>query len=311
MRTAFRLASVATLVAGAAVAAQQPPSTPTPTPPRNVRELVARAGRYVVDYGEKMSLLVGVERYSQSLRGAAAGQPKTRALVSEFALVRVADDWVGFRDVFEVDGVGVADRRDRLLTLLINRPADGLLEGRRIANESARYNLGALQRNFNTPTMALFFLHPKNQERFRYTKAGEDTIDGIHVWIVKYRETGVPTIVRTTTGGAVPASGMFWIDPTSGRVFRTLMELHAAVEQAGATDRSGERRELRQTAASITVSYKMDGRFGVPLPSEMRESYEVLPAHRAASQETPTTITCVATYGDFRTFETYGRVILR
>ena len=309
MRTAFRLAAVATLVVGEAVAAQPPPSTPAPV--RNVRELAARAGRYVVDYGEKMSLLVGVERYSQSLRGAAAGEPETRALVSEFALVRVADDWVGFRDVFEVDGVGVEDRRDRLLTVLLNRPADGLLQGRRIADESARYNLGALQRNFNTPTMALFFLHPKNQERFRYTKAGEDTIDGIHVWIVRYKETATPTIVRTTTGGAVPASGTFWIDPTSGRVFRTLLELHAGVEQAAAANRSGERRELRPAAVNIAVNYKMDARFGVPLPSEMRESYEVAPAPRTAGHETPTTITCIATYSDFRTFETYGRVIVR
>ena len=301
--------AAALFVGAGHVAAQPPPSTPAPA--RNVRELIARAGRYVVDYGEKMSLLVGVERYSQLQRGAAAGKPETRALVSEFALVRVADDWVGFRDVFEVDGVGVEDRRDRLLTVLLNRPADGLLQGRRIADESARYNLGALQRNFNTPTMALFFLHPKNQERFRYTKAGEETIDGIRLWIVRYKETAVPTVVRTTTGGAVPASGMFWIDPTSGRVFRTLLELHAAVEQAAGADRSGELRELRPAAVSIAVSYKMDARFGVPLPFEMRESYEVAPTRRTAGQETPTTITCVATYSDFRTFETYGRLIVR
>jgi hypothetical protein len=302
-------AAAVLVIAGGGVAAQQP--APSPAPARNVRELVARAGRAVVDYGEKMSLIVGVERYTQRLHDAGAAEPQVRTIVSEFALARVADDWMGFRDVFEVDGVGVENRRDRLLTLLLSRPADGLLQGRRIADESARYNLGALQRNFNTPTMALFFLHPKNQERFRYTKAGGDTLDGVRVWILKYKETDRPTIVRTTAGRDAPASGVFWIDPVSGRVFRTLLELHADVEPVAGADGSRDRRESRPAAVSITVSYKMDARFGVPLPSEMRESYEVAAARRTASHEAPTTITCVATYSDFRTFETFGRLIVR
>jgi hypothetical protein len=309
MRSSFWLAAAVTLVFGGSVAAQQPPSSPAPA--RNVGELVARAGRYAVDYGEKMSLVVGVERYTQWMRGADATPPVMRALVSEFALVRVADDWVGFRDVFEVDGAAVRDRRDRILTLLVDRSSDGLLQGRRIADESARYNLGAVQRNFNTPTMALFFLHPKNQARFRYTKEGEDTIDGTRVWSVKYKETGRPTIVRTTTGRDVPASGMFWIDPASGRVFRTRMELRAEIERAAAVDDQGGSRTPAQATVSITVGYKADARFGLLLPSEMRESYEVAPPSRTAGRETLTTINCVATYSDFRTFETFGKLIVR
>jgi len=129
--------------------------------------------------------------------------------------------------------------------------------------------------------MALFFLHPKNQARFRYTKEGEETVDGTRVWSVKYRETGRPTIVRTTTGQDVPASGMFWIDPASGRVFRTRMELRAEIERAAALDNPGgdPRRGAPsgsnapvQATVSITVSYKADARFGLLLPSEMRES---------------------------------------
>ena len=309
MRTAFRHAAVVTLLVGGGVAAEQPASSPAPA--RNVRELVARAGRSVVDYGEKMSLVVGLERYTQWMHGAGATQPKMRTLVSEFALVRAADDWVGFRDVLNVDGVAVEDRRDRLLTLLLNRSNDGLLQGRRIADESARYNLGAVQRNFNTPTMALFFLHPENQARFRYTKEGEDTVDGTRVWSVKYKETGRPTIVRTTTGRDVPASGMFWIDPASGRVFRTRMELRAEIEQSAALDNPGGSHAPVQATVSITVGYKADARFGLLLPSEMRESYEVAPPSRTAGRETLTTINCVATYSDFRTFETFGKLIVR
>ena len=309
MRSSFRLAAAVTLLVGGSVLARQP--APSPAPARNVRELVARAGRFVVDYGERMSLVVGVEHYTQWLRDAGAPQPETRRLVSEFALVRVTDDWVGFRDVFEVDGVGIEDRRDRLLTLLLERPAEGPLQGRRIADESARYNLGAVQRNFNTPTMALFFLHPKNRERFRYSKEGEETIDGTRVWCVKYKETGRPTTVRTTAGRDAPASGMFWIDPAGGHIVRTRMDLEAEIEQAAAGNAPVRSRAPVRTRVSITVSYEMDTPFGVPLPSEMRESYEVTPARSTAGRQTPTTITCVATYSDFRTFETFGRLIVR
>jgi hypothetical protein len=307
MRAAFRLAVVVTLFAGGGVAAQQP----APAPARNIRELVARAGRSVVEFGEKMSLIVGVERYTQRLSAAGEPKPQMRALVSEFALVRVGDDWVGFRDVFEVDGVGVEDRRDRLLTALLDRPEERLLQGRRITDESARYNLGAVRRNFNTPTMALFFLHPKNQAKFRYSREGEETIDGMRVWRVNYKETGRPTTVRTTAGRDAPASGTFWIDPVTGQVARTRMDLQAEIEQPADLDNPGRSRLLHRTTVSITVSYSADERFGVPLPSEMRESYEVAPVRRTGSQDTSATITCVATYGDYKTFETFGRIIVR
>jgi len=310
MRPSCWTAAAMLVIAGGGVAAQQPPAS-SPAPARNVRELVARAGRYVLDYGEKMSLVVGVERYTQHARDASSAQPATRTLVSEFALARLNDDWVGFRDVFEVDGAAVRDRQDRLVTLLLGRSSDRLLQGRQIADESARYNLGPVRRNFNTPTMALFFLQSKNQPRFRFSKDGEDTVDGTRVWRVTYRETDRPTIVRTTTGRDAPVSGMFWIDPVDGRVVRTRLEMGTEIERADETnDRDGSRAPVQMTVA-ITVNYEPHARFAMLLPSEMRESYEVAPARRTTGPATSTTVTCVATYSDFRTFETFGRLIVR
>jgi hypothetical protein len=298
-------ALLAIVVGGAET--QGPPAAPTPA--RNVREVVSRAAGYVAAYGERLGLIVGVERYTQQLRGDAA-EPETRRLVAEFALLRVAEGWAGFREVFEVDGVPVADRRDRLETLLLDRAREGVLEGRRIADESARYNLGPVQRNFNTPTMALFFLHPRNQERFRYTKSGEEVIDGLRVWAVSYKEANRPTIVRTPTGRSAPASGVFWIDPLTGRVVRTRIELEAEIEPAAGAGSDRTMAPVR-TTVDVTVSYRQDERFGLLLPSEMRESYEVRPAGRHAGQSPATTITCVAAYSDFKTFETFGRLIVR
>ncbi len=183
-------AAAAALVLGASLDARQAALSPAPV--RSVRELVARAGRYVADYGERLSLIVCTERYTQYALEAGAAQPAARTLVSEFALVRVNNDWMGLRDVFEVDGAAVRDRQDRLVTLLTGRSSDRLLQGRDIADESARYNLGPVLRNFNTPTAALFFLQPENQPRFRFTKEGEDTLDGTRVWCVKYPGNGQP-----------------------------------------------------------------------------------------------------------------------
>jgi len=66
---------------------------------RTVEEAVERAGRYLVEYGEQMSLVIGVERYAQWMQKEDFVSPVTRQLVSEFALARVKDDWLGFRDV--------------------------------------------------------------------------------------------------------------------------------------------------------------------------------------------------------------------
>jgi hypothetical protein len=115
---------------GTAPAPVQPAPTPAPLPAaagpvqtteapgtaaRTIDEAMARVARYVVEYGEQMSLVIGVERYSQWFLSSNVARPLTRQLVSEFAFVRVKeDDWLGFRDVFEVDGNRVSDRQDRL-----------------------------------------------------------------------------------------------------------------------------------------------------------------------------------------------------
>jgi hypothetical protein len=103
---------------------------------------------------------------------------------------------------------------------------------------------------------------------------------------------------------------VFWIDPLNGRVVRTRMELEAEIEPAAGPD-SGTKTAPVRTTVDVIVTYKQDERFGLLLPAEMRESYEVRPAGRNAGQSPATTITCVATYSDFRTFETFGRLIVR
>ena len=144
-----------------------------------IEDVIGRASHYLVEYGGQLSMVVGIERYAQwmdeedvigdSVEGNRVRRWK-RETVSEIALVRAGDDWIAYRDVHELDGKKLHDRQDRLETLFTEKPAEAADEGRRIADESARYNLGPMQRNFNVPTMALFFAHPSNQHRFRFQK---------------------------------------------------------------------------------------------------------------------------------------------
>jgi hypothetical protein len=54
----------------------------------------------------------------------------------------------------------------------------------------------------------------------RIQKIRETTSDKLPVWIVRFRETGRPTLVRTSSLGDVPANGQAWIDPSTGRLLR-------------------------------------------------------------------------------------------
>ena len=66
----------------------------------------------------------------------------------------------------------------------------------KITLESARYNLGALQRTINTPILSLVFLQLDTQSRFRFTLGKRDPSDGENVWIVDYKEEARPTLVK-------------------------------------------------------------------------------------------------------------------
>ena len=187
-----------------------------------LEDVLQRVGRYVANYGEQASLIIAVERYEQRYQNAPAGQRSERKLLAEFALFKTRDatGWVGFRDVISADGKPIADRQDRLQALLRAGTPD-VLEARRIADESARFNIGPTRRNFNEPTAALFFLLPASQARFTFTRQGMTTVDGVTAMEIDFRETGSPTVIRTSDGRDVAAQGTIWVVPSDGTVLRT------------------------------------------------------------------------------------------
>jgi hypothetical protein len=203
---------------------------PQGTPP-TLDEVVAHMARYVAGYGEQASLIVAVEKYDQN----ASAQSMTlrqRRLTAEFAIVRAegAVGWVGFRDVIEVDGKKVTDRPDRLRQLFME-PSFNPAAVVAISNESARYNFGPAIRNFNVPTTTLFFFHPANVGRFKFTSKGTRKFGSVEAWEIGFVEIRRPTLIMKRDGTDVPCEGTVWVAPDDGTVLRTRLQLRHFADQ--------------------------------------------------------------------------------
>lgn len=256
----------------------------------SVKDVMRRVADYVSAYGEKAAIVVGTERYTQQTDGPADAQ-RERVTVAEFAIVKVETirGWLGFRDVIEVDGRSLTDRDDRLVRLLTS-PGDRYDEARRLTAESARFNIGRVQRNFNVPTTVLFYFTRDRQERFKFTAKGVRA-DG--TWEIAYRETQHPTLIRTPEGKSVPSDGTIWVSPADGTIVRTLLK----VGGMGIGAPKGVR-----GAGTIDVSYSHVAALDMWLPESMLEQFEI------KERDTRETITGRAVYTNYRQFQTSVRI---
>jgi hypothetical protein len=262
--------------------------------------VLKNAAAYLADFQKQLSSIVSEETYVQEIspiagKSSGGGLTQRITLKSDLLLVKPegADRYVEFRDVFEVNGSPVRERGERL-TALLRQP--WTTAGSRMAaiiNESARYNIGNVQRNVNTPLLAVLFLDPAYQSRFEFKRASKERSQLVpqggatpaapadtavfrastEMWAVEFQEKSRPTIIRTPDGRALPARGRFWINPDSGAVLISEMVM------AGAG-----------VNTTITVSYQSEPLMGFLVPVEMRELY-------IASRER---IVGTATYGRFR-----------
>jgi len=205
-----------------------------------------------------------------------------RQLLSDYLLVSVEKEvWFAYRDIREVNGAELAGRENRVMKLLLNPSADALDQMRRLADESARYNIGSVRRTFNLPTLALLFLHPDDQRRLTFTKADETEAEGVRLWVVRYRETERPTMIHNERGDDVPTTGRYWIEPETGRVVQTELEV---------TDLHYDVRGI------VVVAYRPEEKIGIWMPVEMRERYD----HPFRIDNYTD---CLAVYSNFRQFK--------
>ena len=277
--------AAATLIAVVVLAGAGGAQEPT------IESVLARAGAYVADYQKRLAGVVAEEFYRQNVvpttRTGRAGNRQYRELKADVLLVKPGEGegWLQFRDVFEVDRKPVRDRDERLYKLFLNAAAtDRRAQAEKIQQESARYNIGPVQRTINIPIMALLFLETRNQPLLEFKRVKSDASRRFaelaaesDVWAIEFREVTKDTMVRGEGGRGVPSHGRVWIDGATGRVLRT--------------EHISEDTAIR---ALIDVTYKAQPGLEVLVPAEMRENYLV--------RRTELRIDGRATYGRFRRF---------
>lgn len=247
----------------------------------DVSAVLRRAGDYARDYHRGLRAIVADEHYVQKASGEF---DRERTLRSEFMMVRGLgreEMWLAFRDVLEVDGKAVGSSRGRLEQLLAESGTTFVDRTRALAKEQARYNLGDIVRTINVPTLPFEFLYAGQQSRFRFRAAGQATIGETPCVVLSYEERERPTLIRTPDGDDVIAKGTFWIEASNGRIWKTELRTGGRVQ------------------STITVTYGLEPRLNLLVPLRMEESY--------ITRETR--ISAVATYSNFRRFETDARII--
>lgn len=235
---------------------------------RRPPEVVLRASRYVDDFIQRFSNVVAEERYVQE----SSYPRRRRELRSDFLLVSLpgAVDRYQFRDVIEVDGVAVGNRRDRLTKLFLETPADALQRARDVTRESERYNLTNIG-TLDQPLLAVGFLQSRYVNRFRYIVGAVERRAGVDVRYVAFEETIRPTIIKSAgTHRDFQSHGYFLIDESSSRVVRSELDLGRGTPPP-----------------SIVTSFNFDDNLQLNVPVEMRDPLGV------------------ATYGSFRRFSVH------
>ena len=270
------------------MSAVPPASTwPSVSAQPSVKDVMRRVAGYVDAYGPRVSIVVATEHYTQQARRAAPSMPEKRQIVAEFAIVKVDQDrgWQGFRDVIEVDGTRLPDRDDRLVRVLTQPGRYD--EARRLSDESARFNIGPIERNFNVPTTAMFFFRTESHDRFKF--AAKEPERGI--WRIAWRETYKPTFIRSPSGASVPAEGDLWVDPADGTIRRTV--LAAAMQGQNGNEGSGR----------VDVTYRYVDAIGMWLPSVMDEEWTTTGPKGRWER-----VNGHAVYSNYRQFTTSGRI---
>lgn len=202
-----------------------------------------------------------------------------RDLRSDFLLVKSPDTLalIPFRDVIQVDGVMVRDRESRLASLFLKPTSDAIRHAEQIAEEGSRYNIGSMRTTLGNPMLGLSVLQLTYQPRFKFSLGKEDRSLAPNAWWIDFQEVSSPAMIRGEAGRSLFSHGRLWIDAVTGRVLKTEL----LVEQP-------------TIRARVITTFRLDERFGIAVPNEMRELYTLANGN---------SIKTVASYGRFRKFD--------
>ena len=250
-------------------------------------QLLDRMGEYLLAYEAQLSSVVADESFEQRIFGRIeAGKP--RRLQSEIAFMRLPGnaEWLGFRDVRQVDGTPV-NRPGLSISEVLTSNSGDIKKALAIANASARYNLG-LPRTINLPTAPLDIIHPRYRDVHKFELTGTESVAGIRTAVVGFHEVTRPTLVREPSGIDLVSSGRIWIEPATGKVWR--------VEWIYQEE---NKRSNGWPAPKLRVDFQPHKELGFMVPVEMREVFAVNAARGEGR----------ALYRNFRRFGTSARIV--
>ena len=295
-------------------------AAPASAQPPVLAELLDTAGRYVRGFEQDFQTVISDETYVQrerqtrTVNGRTRQTSTVRTIGSEtlFMWVKEEQTWLMVRNVLRVDGRAVPDSRARLERAIADVGSQGPEASatgsaslparplgfeplanrfRRLRDESARFNLGAIHRNLNDPMLPFQFVDPAFRPRFSFAISGEESVNGVSTWKLTFAEHTAPTVV-TVDGRDSLANGAIWIT-ASGVVLRTQLDLT---------------NPATSLTSSIAVTYGRDPKLAGWVPMRMEETYTQRPSSAGAGHGID--ISCVATYSNFRRFVTSGRVVV-
>jgi hypothetical protein len=243
----------------------------------STKSVVAAAAAYVESYNAKMQYVLADELATQrvTFAGPVHDQKRTTKADVFITFLPAESVWIAARDVREVDGTAVNDENN-IRAMMARAPLSRL--GAVIAQKNAQFNIGSISRTFNEPTLALLIMTDKHRGRFKFD--GKRAPGDTRVTL-SFKEQGRPTLIVGTNGAPVYTTGALVVDPATGRIESTRLEL-----------------TMGTVTAKIETTYAEDAKLNFWVPSLMRETY--LQTARGFEEE----IDVESRYSNYRKFDT-------
>lgn len=255
----------------------------TAAQPAGLDAVLGKLDAYLERYETELGAVVADEELIQETDGRLARRINRR-LHSEIAFVRLPAglEWLGFRNVQRLDGKPVVGVKP-LAELLATTSSDALQQASLLVNESAKYNLGN-PRTINMPNLPLELLSRKYRHRYDVRHKGRSKVRGQSTDEIELVEIGGDPIVFNE-GRQMKSRVRAWIDSGTGALWRAEVELRVP----------GDNRN----PAWLRVDFAMNNGLQIMVPVTMRERFNWI----------ADTGTSLATYSNFRRFQTSARIV--
>ena len=248
---------------------------------------------YLEVYEPKLSELVADEEFVQRLRPRGEGvngqslgarYGSARRLESDLGFLRLPGGlgWLAQRSVRAIDGASLGPSAQRLDQVYASSRGDLLSRARAIAEGNARHNLGH-PRSINVPTLPLELLGRQHATAFEVRVERREQVLGRDSVRLLFRERAPGRIVAYDERRAMRVDVRAWIAADDGAVLRADVDLDTPGWGGG---------------HSIRTDFAPNATLGILVPSRLEERWEV-----------PRRGVGIATYSNYRKFQTAGRLL--